>query len=243
MLQKIFQKYNIQLSKVDITIIISIINRSKYTHIKQDSLMSMQSITKPTCPFVERFIFELEKKFKLQLLNDTKFIKLLNKTLTSPNKTDDWIFNDYNNNHAIINYIKKAHSSIFLIISKELNILKYTYDSLNIPLNMSIHNIILLTTYIATKKMDLKRKNPQVILYTKEGEYWKLYLQLFFSLTLKKTIDYLDITLENIPDKDTKYSNLSCIITDTFVECEHIPVILISSVPTKRNLEEIKNVL
>ncbi|SPT76085.1 MULTISPECIES: helix-turn-helix domain-containing protein [Bacillus cereus group] len=242
-IQKIFQTYNVQLSTVDITFIISIINHSKYTCTKQSYIKSIQSVTKPTCPFVEQFIRDLEKAFKLELLNDTKFIKVLNKILTPFNKIDDWIFSNHNNNHPLITYIKKSHSSIFFIISKELTNLKNTYDKFNIPLNISIHNIILLTMYIATKKMDLKRKNPQVILYTKEGEYWKLYLQVFFSLTFKKTFDFLDISLENITQIHIEYSNISCIITDTSVECEHIPVILISSVPTQRNLEEIQKFL
>ncbi|MGN4667821.1 helix-turn-helix domain-containing protein [Bacillus cereus group sp. MYBK234-1] len=243
MIQNIFQKYNIQLSKVDITFIISIVNLSKYTYTKQSSLQSIRSVTKPTCPFVKRFIGDLEKNFKLELLNDSKFIKLLNNTLTPSNKMDDWIFSDYNNNPALMTYITKTHSSIFSIISKELNVLKKIYDTLNIPLNISMHNIFLLTMYIATKKMDLKRNNPQVILHTKEGEYWKMYLKAFFSLTLKKTIDFLDISLENITQIHKKYPNISCIITDTSVECEYIPVILISSVPTQRNLEEIQKLL
>lgn len=242
-IQKIFQKYNIQLSTIDITFIISIINLSKYTYTKQNSLQSIRSVTKPTCPFVKRFIEDLEKNFKLELLNDTKFIKLLNNTLTPSNKIDDWIFSDYNNNPTLMTYIKKTHSSIFSIISKELNVLKNIYDTLNIHLNISIHNIILLTMYIATKKMDLKRNNPQVILHTKEGEYWKMYLKAFFSLTFKKTIDFLDINLENITQIHKKYPNISCIITDTSVECEYIPVILISSIPTQRNLEEIQKLL
>ncbi|WP_144489464.1 helix-turn-helix domain-containing protein [Bacillus thuringiensis] len=242
-IQKTFLKYNIQLSKIDITVIISIINLSKYTYTKQSSLQSIRSVTKPTCPFVKRFVGDLEKNFKLELLNDTKFIKLLNKTLTLSNKMDDWIFSDYNNNPTLITYITKTHPSIFSIISKELGVLKNIYDTLNIPLNISIYNIVLLTMYISTKKMDLKRKNPQVILHTREGEYWKMYLQAFFSLTFKKNIDFLDINIENITQIHKEYSNISCIITDTSVECEYIPVILISSVPTQRNLEEIQKLL
>ena len=242
-IKKVFQKYNIQLSTIDITFIISIINLSKYTYTKQNSLQSIRSVTKPTCPFVKRFIGDLEKNFKLELLNDTKFIKLLNSTLTPSNKMDDWIFSDYNNNPTLMTYITKTHSSIFSIISKELNVLKNIYETLNMHLNISIHNIVLLTMYIATKKMDLKRNNPQVILHTKEGEYWKMYLKAFFSLSLKKTIDFLDINLENITQIHKKCPNISCIITDTSVECEYIPVILISSVPTQRNLEEIQKLL
>lgn len=243
MMQKIFQKYNVQLSTVDITVIISIINRSKYTYKNQNDIESIQSITKPTCPFVKQFIQDLERSFKLELLNDTKFIKVLNNTITTSNTQHNWIFSDYNDHHALITHIKKNHSSVFFTISKELTYLKNTYDKLHIPLNNSIHNIILLTMYIATKKMNLERKNPQVILYTKEGEYWKLYLQAFISLTFKKTIDFLDITLENLTKAHIEYPNISCVITDISIECEHIPVILISSAPTQRNLEEIKNFL
>lgn len=243
LIKKIFQKYNIQLSTVDITIIISIINRSKYAYTNQNYIESIQSITKPSCPFVKQFIQDLEKSSKLELLNDTKFIKVLNNTITTSNTHNNWIFSDYNDHPALITHIKKNHSSVFFTINKELIKLKNTYDKLHIPLNNSIHTTILLTMYIATKEMNLERKNPQVILYTKEGEYWKLYLQAFISLTFKKTIDFLDINLENLTEAYIKYPEISCVITDTSIECEHIPVILISSVPTQRNLEEIKKFL
>ncbi|WP_306702901.1 helix-turn-helix domain-containing protein [Bacillus cereus] len=243
LIENIFKKYNFQPSTVDIAIILTIINRSEYTYKRPDYIKSMHSVTKPLCPFVQKFIRNLEKNLKVELLNDIKFIHALNKTLTYSVKTNNYLFSDYTKKHAFITHIKETHSSIFQTISKELIDLKITYDKLNIPLNISIHNTILLTMYIATKKMELKRKNPQVILYTKEGEYWKLYLQAFFSLIFKKAIDFLDIELENLTKSHAEYSNISCVITDTFIECKHIPVILISSIPTQRNLEEIKQFL
>jgi len=243
LMENIFKKYNFQPSTVDIAIILTIINRSEYTYKRPDYIKSMHSVTKPLCPFVQKFIRNLEKNLKVELLNDIKFIQALNKTLTYSVKTNNYVFNNYTKNHTFITHIKENHSSIFQTISKELIDLKIIYDKLNIPLNISIHNTILLTMYIATKKMELKRKNPQVILHTKEGEYWKLYLQAFFSLTFKKAIDFLDIELENLTKSHAEYSNVSCIITDTFIECKHIPVIFISSIPTQRNLEEIKQFL
>ncbi|HHB1654757.1 TPA: helix-turn-helix domain-containing protein [Bacillus cereus] len=243
LMENIFKKYNFQPSTVDIAIIFTIINRSEYTYKKPDYIKSMHSVTKPLCPFVQKFIRNLEKNLKVELLNDIKFIQALNKTLTYSVKTNNYVFNNYTKNHAFITHIKETHSSIFQTISKELIDLKITYDKLNIPLNISIHNTILLTMYIATKKMELKRKNPQVILYTKEGEYWKLYLQAFFSIIFKKAIDFLDIELENLTKSHAEYSNISCVITDTSIECKYIPVILISSIPTQRNLEEIKQFL
>lgn len=243
LMENIFKKYNFQPSTVDIAIIFTIINRSEYTYKKPDYIKSMHSVTKPLCPFVQKFIRNLEKNLKVELLNDIKFIQALNKTLTYSVKTNNYVFNNYTKNHSFITHIKETHSSIFQTISKELIDLKITYDKLNIPLNISIHNTILLTMYIATKKMELKRKNPQVILYTKEGEYWKLYLQAFFSLIFKKAIDFLDIELENLTKSHAEYSNISCVITDTSIECKYIPVILISSIPTQRNLEEIKQFL
>ncbi|HDR7454450.1 helix-turn-helix domain-containing protein [Bacillus cereus] len=243
LMENIFKKYNIQPSTVDIAIILTIINRSEYTYKRQDYIKSIHSVTKPLCPFIKKFIRNLEKNLKVELLNDIKFIQALNKTLTYSVKANNNLFSDYTKNHAFITHIKETHSSIFKSINKQLIDLKITYDKLNIPLNISIHNTILLTMYIATKKMELKRKNPQVILYTKEGEYWKLYLQAFFSLTFKKSIDFLDIKLENLTKSHAEYSNISCVITDISIECKHIPVIFISSIPTQRNLEEIKQFL
>jgi len=243
LIENIFKKYNFQLSTADIAIILTIINRSEYTYKRQNYIKSIHSITKPLCPFVKKFIQNLEKNLEVELLNDIKFIQALSKTLTYSVNANNNLFSDYTKNHSFVTHIKKTHSSIFHTISKQLTDLKVTYDKLNIPINISIHNTILLTMYIATKKMELKRKNPQVILYTKEGEYWKLYLQAFFSLALKKAIDFLDIKLENLTKTHSEYSNISCLITDTSIECKHIPVILISSIPTQRNLEEIKQFL
>lgn len=243
LLEDFFKKYKFQPSTVDIAIILTIINRSEYTYKRQDHIKSMHSVTKPLCPFVQKSIRNLEKNLKVELLNDIKFIQALNKTLTYSVKTNHNLFSDYTKNHDFIAHIKETHSSIFQTIRKELISLKITYDKLNIPLKISIHNTILLTMYIATKKMELQRKNPQVILYTKEGEYWKIYLQAFFSLTFKKAIDFLDIELETLTKSHAEYSNISCVITDTSIECKNIPVILISSIPNQRNLEEIKQFL
>lgn len=243
LIENTYRKYNFQLSTVDIAIILTIINRSEYTYKRQNYIKSIHSVTKPLCPFVKKFIWNLEKNLKIELLNDIKFIQALNKTLTYSVKANNNLFSDYTKNHAFVTHIKKNHFSIFHTISKQLIDLKTTYDKLNIPINISIHNTILLTMYIATKKMELKRKNPQVILYTKEGEYWNLYLQAFFSLTFKKTIDFLDIKLENLTESNSEYYNISCVITDISIKCKHIPVILISSIPTQRNLEEIQQFL
>ncbi|HDR7002796.1 helix-turn-helix domain-containing protein [Bacillus cereus] len=242
-IENIFKKYNFQLSTVDIAIILTIINRSEYTYKRQNYIKSIHSVTEPLCPFVKKFIRNLEKNLKVELLNDIKFIQALSKTLTYSVKVNNNLFSDYTKNNTFITHIKKTHYSIYCTVSKQLTDLKITYDKLNIPINISIHNTILLTMYIATKKMELKRKNPQVLLYTKKGEYWKLYLQAFFSITFKKGIDFLDIKLENLTKSHLEYANISCVITDTFIECKHIPVILISSIPTQRDLEEIKKFL
>ncbi|KXH80107.1 MULTISPECIES: helix-turn-helix domain-containing protein [Bacillus] len=243
LIEEIFRKYNFQLSTVDIAIILTIINRSEYTYKRQNYIKPIHSVTKPLCPFIKKFIRNLEKNLKVELLNDIKFIQALNKTLTYSVKANNNLFSDYTKNHTFVTHIKITHSSIFHTISKQLTDLKITYDKLNIPINISIHDTISLTMYIATKKMELKRKNPQVILYTKKGYYWKLYLQAFFSLTFKQAIDFLDIKLENLTKLHAEYSNISCVITDTSIDCKHIPVILISSIPTQRNLEEIKQFL
>lgn len=243
LIENIFKKYNFQLSTVDIAIILTIINRSEYTYKRQNYIKSIHSVTKPLCPFVKKFIRNLEKNLKVELLNDIKFIQALNKTLTYSVKENNNLFSDYTKNNAFITHIKKTHYSIYYTVSKQLTDLKIIYDKLNIPINISIHNTILLTMYIATKKMELKRKNPQVLLYTKKGYYWKLYLQAFFSITFKKAIDFLDIQLENLTKSHLEYANICCVITDTSIECNHIPVILISSIPTQRDLEEIKKFL
>ncbi len=187
----------------------------------------------------------MEQNLKVELLNDIKFIQALNITLTCSIKTNNNLFSDYTKKSCFYNSHKKKLILLFFhTISKQISDLKITYDKLNIPLNISIHNIILLTIYIATKKMELKRKKSTGnFIYQKRGGIGNSIYKPFFSLTFKMTIDFLDIKLENLTKTHVEYSNISCVISDTPIECKHIPVILISSIPTKRNLEEIKQFL
>ncbi|MGQ4671981.1 hypothetical protein ACUIJ5_28595 (plasmid) [Bacillus toyonensis] len=91
--------------------------------------------------------------------------------------------------------------------------------------------------------MKLQQKKTQIILHTKEGEYWYKYLIEFFNLTFKQNINFINVHYEDLIKLDTKYSDVSCIITDTPIEISHIPIIFISTIPTKRNLEEIRKFL
>ncbi len=71
----------------------------------------------------------------------------------------------------------------------------------------------------------------------------KRYLVEFFNLIFKLNINFIDVHYEDLTRLSAEYSDVSCIITDTPIRINHVPVIFISTIPTKRNLEEIKKIL
>ncbi|MED2776658.1 helix-turn-helix domain-containing protein [Bacillus thuringiensis] len=238
-----FKKYNIHLTSTDIVIFIMAINCTAYTYKKENNPEPIFDIAQPSCPILTAFIQKLEKRFKMNLLCDTEFINILNQMLLP--KKQNFLPSNYWSNFSTISHIRKKHTAIFHVINRKLKILEKSYktNKSNIHPNISTFYVALLTTHIATRKMKLQQKKHRIILYTKEGAYWYNYLIEFFNLTFKQNINFINVHYEDLIQLDAEYSDVTCIITDTPIEISHIPTIFISTIPTRRNLEEIKKFL
>ncbi|MCU5643354.1 helix-turn-helix domain-containing protein [Bacillus cereus] len=238
----IFKKQNIQLTDSDIAIFIIAINCSAYTYKKAKNPEPIRSIEEPS-PILKDFICQLEEKLKMNLLCDFEFINLLNQILLP--KKQNFLRSNDRKNHVTTSHVRKKHSAIFYLINRKLVILQKMYKMSNASLrpNISTTHVALLTMYIVTRQMKIQQKASQIILYTKEGEHWKRYLVEFFKLIFKRNINFIDVHYEDLIRLNTEYSDLSCIITDTPIKVNYVPVIFISTIPTKRNLEEIKKFL
>lgn len=179
----------------------------------------------------------------MNLLCDFEFINLLNQILLP--KKQNFLRSNDRKNHVTTSHVRKKHSAIFYLINRKLVILQKMYEMSNASLrpNISTTHVALLTMYIVTRQMKIQQKASQIILYTKEGEHWKRYLVEFFKLIFKRNINFIDVHYEDLIRLNTEYSDLSCIITDTPIKVNYVPVIFISTIPTKRNLEEIKKFL
>ncbi|MGH0803584.1 helix-turn-helix domain-containing protein [Bacillus cereus] len=238
----IFKKQNIQLTNSDIAIFIIAINCSAYTFKKEKNPEPIRSIEEPS-PILKDFICQLEERLKMNLLCDFEFINLLNQILL-PKKQNFLQSNDLRN-HVTNSHVRKKHSAIFYLINRKLRILQKIYEKSNASLrpNILTTHVALLTMHIVTRQMKIQQRTPQIILYTKEGEQWKRYLVEFFKLIFKRKINFIDVHYEDLIRLNTKYSDVSCIITDTPIKVNYVPVIFISTIPTKRNLEEIKKFL
>ncbi|MBW3496826.1 helix-turn-helix domain-containing protein (plasmid) [Bacillus sp. FDAARGOS_1420] len=238
-----FEKHNIQLTSTDIVIFIIAINCSEYTYKKENNPEPIRNIEPPSSPILTTFIQKLEKKFKLDLLCDIEFINILNQMLLP--KKQHFLPSNYWSHFSTISHIKKTHAAIFYAINKKMKFLEKSYETTNssVQPNISTFYVTLLTMHIATKKMKLQQKKTQIILHTKEGEYWYKYLIEFFNLTFKQNINFINVHYEDLIKLDTEYIDVSCIITDIPMEISHIPVIFISTIPTRRNLEEIRRFL
>ncbi|MGK8429695.1 helix-turn-helix domain-containing protein [Bacillus cereus] len=239
----IFEKYNIQLSSTDIVIFIMAIKCSAYTYKKENNPQPIRDIEQPSNPILITFIQKLEKRFKMDLLCDIDFINILNQMLLP--KKQNFLPSNYWSNFSTISHIRKKHAAIFYVINKKINFLEKSYKENNSEFqpNISPYYIALLTIHIATRKMKLQQKKSQIILHTKEGKYWHKYLIEFFNLTFKQNINFISVHYEDLIQLDIEYSDVSCIITDTPIEISHIPTIFISTIPTRRNLEEIRKFL
>ncbi|WP_306702890.1 helix-turn-helix domain-containing protein [Bacillus cereus] len=239
----IFKKHNIQLTDSDIVIFIMAINCSAYTFEKTNNQELAFSIEQPLCPTIKIFIYKLEEIFKMNLLYDFKFINILNQMLL-PKKQNFLLSNDWSN-YITTSYIRKKHSATFYLIDKKLRHLQKSYkkSASNLIPNISAFHVALLTMHIVTRQMKIQQKTPQIILYTKEGEYWRRYLIEFFNLAFKQNINFINIHYKDLKELNKEYSNISFVITDTPIKINHVPVILISTIPTKRNLEEIQKFL
>ncbi|MCU5276452.1 helix-turn-helix domain-containing protein, partial [Bacillus cereus] len=210
----IFKKQNIQLTNSDIAIFIIAINCSAYTFKKEKNPEPIRSIEEPS-PILKDFICQLEERLKMNLLCDFEFINLLNQILL-PKKQNFLQSNDWRN-HVTNSHVRKKHSAIFYLINRKLRILQKMYEKSNASLrpNILTTHVALLTMHIVTRQMKIQQRTPQIILYTKEGEQWKRYLVEFFKLIFKRKINFIDVHYEDLIRLNTKYSDVSCIITDT----------------------------
>ncbi|MGR5970102.1 hypothetical protein ACT7C1_26940 [Bacillus paranthracis] len=139
-------------------------------------------------------------------------------------------------------YIKIQHKTTFIKIQNLINQWSVLH---NIKHHIGENEIADLTMHIKAIHMKTQRKNKKVILLLNEGESWDRYIKEFLNSYFNRNMEYLNISIEQLSKCHLSSEEISCIITDTPLEYDisSIPIILISNMLTKRDLQELAQLI
>ena len=238
-----FNRYNIALNSNNISIIIYAIFHAehystKYNHRKKEEIWHIfKKRANGIYPKIKELILLFEDIFHIKLHNDEDFLfSIINIFRSYEYKSE--IFSKLKSLQSTTNYIKLNHPDTFNIIK---NVINTWITKTNIRCPISENEIAILVMHIESIFMKIKRSNKKVILILNGCDSWKKYIKEFLNLNYNKQLNYLEVTIERIHNIQLCPNEISCIITDIPLDNKQkfIPTILISSIPTKRNLDEI----
>ncbi|OQR53554.1 helix-turn-helix domain-containing protein [Bacillus sp. CDB3] len=238
-----FNKYNVSLDSKSVSIIISAMNHvehypTKYNHRKKESIKQLfKKRSNGIYPEIKELILLFEDTFHLELLSDEDFLfSILSIFQTHEYKSE--IFSKLNSLQETTNYIKLNHTNTFNSIK---NMIHTWMIQTSIRCPISENEISILVMHIESIFMKIKKGNKKVILILNSCEIRKKYIKELLKLNYNKQLDYVEVTLEHLRNIQLHPNEISCIITDTPLDNKRnsVPTIFISSIPTKRDLDEI----
>lgn len=240
MTRNVLYLYNLYLQPKDIVILLLAIHHAEYFHPNKKVIVQkyLSSILKPN-----HFIFDcmkqiinfLEQQFSISLFSDEEFIF----SLLSIFKVDIFklkLFSTKKYETYNTKYVKNKHIQTFNIINY---IIKKHIQSNNLSSDITDNDIAILTMHIEAILMKTKRKKKKIILFLNDGEAWERYIKEFLIFYYNKDIDFLTVPHYKISEDILIKENVSCVITNVPLSYKCSPVILISRIPTLRDLEEI----
>ncbi|PGT74071.1 hypothetical protein COD14_15320 [Bacillus cereus] len=232
----ILKKYNIIPDEKDIIIILLAITNSLYRYEKQEIINKEYATHIITSKQFYNLISLLEETFSISLHDDEVFTFSI-VCIVAPRLYNSKLFmhNRFLNITDI--YIKNKHTKTF----KTMKIILTDWiKSFNNEYYINDNDIINLTMQVEAIKMQ-QHHQKKIILLLNKGENWERYFKAYLNSHFNKQINYVDITYEQLTEEDLNCKEFACIITDVPLanSLKTIPLILISSIPTKRELEEI----
>lgn len=242
----IFRKYGFFLHNQDVIILIIALNYSKYYFqkqgdIKKNYVSRLIRADNQWYKNLRELIKSFETAFNVSLISDEEFVFYTIRTLKPYiNKSEAFTVKDQL--HVSSNYIKMKHEDIFIKVQHLINQWCVVH---NVEQYIGENEIANLTMQITALHMKMKRKNKKIILLLSEGECWERYIKEFLNTHFNRSIEYLCITIERLKDINLNTEDISCIITDIPIDYRiyTLPVILISNMFTKRDLEELAQLI
>lgn len=242
----IFGEYGYFLHGQDVFIIIIAINYNKYYYkknevIKNNYLASLINEDNQWYKNLKELIQSFEATFNINLISDEEFVFYIVCAL-KPYVYKPSTFTVKNYMQFTSDYIKIRHKTTFIKIQNLINQWSILHD---IEQHIGENEIADLTMHIKAIHMKTKRKNKKVILLLNEGESWERYIKEFLNSHFNRNIEYLNISIEQLSKNHFNSEEISCIITDIPLEynVSSIPIILISNMLTKRDLQEIAQLI
>ncbi|MGG1330571.1 helix-turn-helix domain-containing protein [Bacillus tropicus] len=243
---KNFENYNIETCNKDIIIIIIAINHAEYYCEKEEIkikkyLSYVIEENDSLYNHLHELIHLLEQIFKIRLYYDENIIFLIT-CILQPYIYKSKIFIEKEFIKPTTIYMKNAHPKTFNTLTQ---IITNWLKDLNIQHPISENTIADLAMHIETINMQKLKKRKKVILFLNSGQIWERYLKAFLNSYFKMQLEYLIVSEENLLESYSECENIACIITDTVITnlIKEIPIILISTIPTKQDLKEIANLL
>ncbi|EJR63046.1 helix-turn-helix domain-containing protein [Bacillus cereus] len=238
--------FDLKIHNEDISIIIIAINHTEYYFekkeiMKENYLSLILKENKTLYIHLQDLIQLLEKTFKMQLSSDDKFICSIICTI-KPHVYKSKIFIEKTFIKPTTIYIKNNHPETFNTLNK---IITQWLQNLNIEHHVSENAIADLTMHIEAINLQRLKNKKKIILFLNSGESWERYLIAFLNSYFRRKLEFISVSKENLLNDYSNCTNISCIITDTIITTpiKSIPMIFISTVPTKRDLEELSKII
>ncbi|MBG9615446.1 helix-turn-helix domain-containing protein [Bacillus cereus] len=187
--------------------------------------------------YIYSLISELENEFEITLKKDQEFIIRLSQYIRQISYKYQFIPSIAVKTSKFHKKVKKIHYNTFCKVKKIYTewIKQYTL----IP-HAHEADIIVITLQLESMFQLTKLSPKKALLYLGDNILWKRYIQGVLHHTFGDTLLIVPNEILDIKTSDIKNFNVDFIIATIPLENMKIPIIQISSIPTKRELDDIR---
>ncbi|WP_410993531.1 BglG family transcription antiterminator [Bacillus cereus] len=243
-LETLEQTFSISFSEADKMIVTILFNSLNYTYIDADKIKKQDMTTLRTGKvaiftlvkkFIDRLFHTLEDKF----IKEEQFICMLIEHF----RKRIYLLHVHSHIKHIetvdIQYIKRKYLKTFLQVKKVYYDWIQEYEIATYVPDEEIIDIVL---YIESYRIISNTTAKRIIIICKEGEAWKQYISALLKGEFGNKIELVTKNVQNIlKEHPNPTENIDFIISTIPLELQHSPVILIQSIITERDLQNIRN--
>ncbi|PEW59100.1 capsule biosynthesis protein [Bacillus cereus] len=230
-------------SKEEIILILISINCSKYVHqnlltYKENVLHHFKEGDVIIYRNIKDFIFVLEHTFQCDLLNNSEFIFLIIQYLKHTLSKYHFLPRMNFPSEQTTKYIKTTHQNTFYKVRK---VYKNWIRKYSIRTSLSDEEVATVTLYVEGARMSKHPLYIKVLLLIEDSEKWELYIKGVLSRQFGSIFHFVNTDIKDIYSYDYTRLDIDLIIT-TFTSVQtQIPIVRISTIPTLRELHDIKD--
>ena len=227
----------ITLSENELVFLTHILFKCQYEYVelelrKQEIIQNFKEKTKNIYIYTLEFIQEIEKSMDLELSTDTEFLQYVVQFWENHMNTK---IQGVSRDIETTEYIKNLYPDVFKAIKNATNNM---ITKLNITM-VNDYDISLLVIHVIALSISTFKKPIKILIIVGETVGIKRFIQEILQHTFGKRISIIQNHLKPITSSSLQQLEPDLIISTICLKDVKLPIIKVSSIPTKRELSEI----